>query len=380
MSDASPIPLSDTSFDEEVLRAAGDALASGWWSTGPRVEAFEQACAEFVGTRHAVAVSSGTAALHLALLAAGCGPGDEVVVPSLTFVAAANSVRHVGAEPVFCDIRGPEDLNLDADDVRAAITDRTRALLVLHYAGYPCDMDALRALAEEHDLVLLEDAAHALGATWRGEGCGSLGTAGCFSFFANKNLPIGEGGLVVTDDDAFAADVRLLRSHGMTTLTLDRKRGHAASYDVTSAGFNYRLDEVRAAMGAVQLRRLDGYNEARRRLVGLYREGIAPLDGVTMPFADPPPHTTSAAHLAVVLLPEGADRAAVRERMRAAGVQTSVHYPPIHTFTAYADVRGARPLPRTEGVEARLLTLPLFPHLRDDQVEAVLQALRDALV
>jgi dTDP-4-amino-4,6-dideoxygalactose transaminase len=240
-------------------------------------------------------------------------------------------------------------------------------------------MDALRALADEHGLVLIEDAAHALGARWRGEGCGSMGAAGCFSFFANKNLPIGEGGLVVTDDDAFAATVRLLRSHGMTTLTLDRARGHAASYDVTEAGFNYRLDEVRAAMGAVQLRRLDAYNAARRRLVGLYREGVAPLDGVTMPFADVPAHATSGAHLAVVLLPEGADRSGVRERMRAAGVQTSVHYPPIHTFSTYAGVGRVRPLPRTDDVAARILTLPLFPHLRDDQVDRVLGALRDAL-
>jgi dTDP-4-amino-4,6-dideoxygalactose transaminase len=373
------IPLSDTSFDEEVVRAASDALATGWWSTGPQVEAFEREFAAFVGSEHAVAVSSGTAALHVALLAAGCGPGDEVVLPSLTFVAAANVVRHVGATPVFCDIGGPDDLNLDPADVIAAVTERTKALIVLHYAGYPCDMDALRALADERGIVLVEDAAHALGATWRGQACGSIGAAGCFSFFANKNLPIGEGGMVVTADDAVAASVRLLRSHGMTTMTLDRARGHAASYDVQVEGFNYRLDEVRAAIGAVQLRRLEGYNEARRRIITRYRDAIASIGGVTMPFADVPQHATSGAHLAVVVLGGAVDRDAVRERMRSAGIQTSVHYPPIHTFSTYADIRAARSLPRTEDVAGRLLTLPLFPHLRDEQVEEVLGALRAAV-
>lgn len=379
MSRGPTVPLSDLSFDDEVLLAASDALVSGWWSTGPRVEAFEEAFATYVGSRHAVAVSSGTAALHLALLATGCGPGDEVIVPSLTFVAAANVVRHAGATPIFCDIRGPDDLNLDPGDVGAAVTERTKAVMVLHYAGYPCDMDSIGALADEHDLVVVEDAAHAPGATWRGKPCGSIAAAGCFSFFANKNLPIGEGGMVVTDDDAVAARLRLLRSHGMTTLTLDRARGHAASYDVRVAGFNYRLDEVRAGMGNVQLRRLDAYNEARRRIVLRYRAGVDSIDGVTMPFAEIPRHATTSAHLAVVLLPERADRDAVRERMRAAGIQTSVHYPPIHAFSAYEADGRARPLPRTDEVAGRLLTLPLFPHLRDEQVDDVLTELAAAL-
>ncbi len=380
MSPHPAVPLSDTSFDDEVLLAASDALGSGWWSTGPRVEAFEEAFARYVETTHAVAVSSGTAALHLALLATGCRPGDEVIVPSLTFCAAANVVKHVGATPVFCDIRGGDDLNLDPDDVCAAVTERTKAVMVLHYGGYPCDMDSLGALADEHGLVVVEDAAHAPGARWRGEPCGSIGAAGCFSFFANKNLPIGEGGMIVTDDGAVAASLRLLRSHGMTTLTLDRARGHAASYDVRVAGFNYRLDEVRAGMGNVQLRRLDAYNEARRRIVLRYRAGVDSIDGVTMPFRDVPPHATTAAHLAVVVLPEGADRDGVREHMRQAGIQTSVHYPPIHTFSAYAADEGTRPLPRTDEVAGRLLTVPLFPHLRDEQVDDVLGALAAALI
>ena len=178
-------------------------------------------------------------------------PGDEVILPSLNFVAAANSIGHTGATPVFCDISGPDDLNLDPADLEAAVAPSTKAVLLLHYGGYPCDVAAVRDFAEEHGLIVLEDAAHAPGARWHGEPCGSLGRVGCFSFFSNKNLPVGEGGMIVTDDDDLAQSLRLLRSHGMTTLTWERHRGHASSYDVVARGFNYRLDELRAAIGLV---------------------------------------------------------------------------------------------------------------------------------
>ena len=379
MIDDTRVPLSDISVDPEILETATAALASGWWSTGPKVEAFEQSFADALGSRHAVGVANGTAALHLAVLAAGCSAGDEVILPSLAFVAAANVVRHAGATPVLCDVCGGDDLNLDPVDVRAAITPRTKALLVLHYGGYPCDMDALLELADEHGLILIEDAAHAPLARWRGRACGTLGAVGCFSFFANKNLPVGEGGMVVTDDDGIASRVRLLRSHGMTTMTWDRARGHAGSYDVPFAGFNYRLDEVRAAIGLVQLDRLERQNEARRRIVSRYRDMVEAVDGLTMPYANVPSHAVSSAHLAVVLLPEHTDRAGVRERMLAEGVQTSVHYPPIHSFSGYESVARRRRLPRTDDVAGRLLTLPLFPHLRDDQAEHVVRTLRAAV-
>ena len=198
------VPLADIAVDDEVAAAADAAIRSGWWSMGPRVEEFERAFAELTGARHAVAVTNGTASLHLALLAAGCGPGDEVVLPSLNFVAAANSIRHVGATPVFCDVAGPHDLNHDPSDLERAVGPRTKALLVLHYGGYPCDLGSVLELAAGRGLVVIEDAAHAPGATWRGRGCGTVGQVGCFSFFSNKNLPVGEGGMVVTDDDAIA--------------------------------------------------------------------------------------------------------------------------------------------------------------------------------
>jgi dTDP-4-amino-4,6-dideoxygalactose transaminase len=371
------VPLSDIAVDDEILAAATATLASGWWSTGPRVAEFERAFARRVGAEHAIAVSSGTAALHLAAAACGCGPGDEVVMPALNFVAAASVVRHLGATPVFCDVLGEHDPNLDPADLEAAVGPRTKAIVALHYGGAPCDMDAVRDVADRHRLVVIEDAAHAPGATYRGRACGTLGAAGCFSFFSNKNLPIGEGGMVVTGDAELADRVRLLRSHGMTALSWDRAHGHAAGYDVLASGFNYRLDEARAAIGLVQLARLDAGNAARARLTDLYRERLAGVAGLTVPRAAAPPQTTSAEHLAVVVLPRGTERAAIRGALAERRIQTSVHYPPIHGFSAY---RGpGRPLPRTDDLGDRLLTLPLFPHMTEAQVHYVADALIDAL-
>jgi dTDP-4-amino-4,6-dideoxygalactose transaminase len=238
-------------------------------------------------------------------------------------------------------------------------------------------MDAVRDIAERHRLAVVEDAAHAPGAAYRGRMCGTLGSIGCFSFFANKNLPIGEGGMMLTDDDELAERLRLLRSHGMTTLTWDRHRGHASTYDVVLPGFNYRLDELRAAMGTVQLHRLPAENEGRARVVSRYREALDGRDGITMPFADLAERTPSY-HLAVVLLPEGTDRDAVRGALGQARIQTSVHYPPIHTFTAYA-TSSSRALPRTEAIAGRILTLPLYGRMTDEQIDAVVETLRQTL-
>ena len=355
-----------------------DVISSGWWSMGPKVLAFEAAFAEFCEVRHALAVANGTAALHLALLAAGCGPGDEVVLPSLNFVAAANTIAHTGATPVFCDVLGPDDLNLDPGDLAAAVGPRTKAVVVLHYGGFPCDMDAVREIADRRGLTVIEDAAHAPGGTWRGKMCGGLGLAGCFSFFSNKNLPIGEGGMIVTDDEDLADRIRLLRSHGMTTLTWERHRGHASSYDVVAQGFNYRLDELRAAMGLVQLNRLPAENAARSKIAARYREALDGVEGVTMPFREVAEGTTPAHHLAVVLLPKGR-RDDVRATLAERRIQTSVHYPPIHLFSQYREIGSERPLPRTEAVAERILTLPLFAHMRDEQVELVTRSVLEAL-
>jgi dTDP-4-amino-4,6-dideoxygalactose transaminase len=373
------VPLSDLLVSEQMVQAVAETVASGWWSMGPRVGEFERAYAEFLGCRHAIAVANGTAALHLALLAVGCGRGDEVVLPSLNFVAAANAVAHTGATPVFCDVVGEDDLNLDPGDLEAALSPATKAVIALHYAGFPCDVEAVKRICADRGIALIEDAAHAPGSRVsrvNGRMCGTVGSAGCFSFFSNKNLPVGEGGMVVTDDDALADSLRLLRSHGMTTLTWDRHRGHAHSYDVVAQGFNYRLDELRSAMGVVQLGRLPDDNAARARLSARYRDALDGGNGsLRMPFADRLGDEAYAHHLAVALVPEGTVRDDVRTRLAEARIQTSVHYPPIHRFSQYKEIGERRPLPRTDAVASRLLTLPLYAHMTDEQADYVVESL-----
>jgi dTDP-4-amino-4,6-dideoxygalactose transaminase len=370
------VPLSDVEVDAEIRNAVDAVVDSGWWSMGPKVEQFEEAFAAFCGSKHALAVSNGTAALHLALLAAGIGHGDEVIVPSLNFVAAANTIVNVGADPVFCDIVGPSDLNMNPSDVEAAVGPATKAIVVLHYGGFPCDIASVLEIAERHALTVIEDAAHAVGSTVAGRMCGTFGRAGCFSFFANKNLPVGEGGMVVTDDDELAAGIRLLRSHGMTTLTWERHKGHAHSYDVMRPGFNYRLDELRAAIGLVQLRRLPAANRARAEVSSRYRVGLDGANGILMPFAKQGEETISAHHLAVAVLPDKT-QASVRAFLAERRVQTSVHYPPIHGFSYYRD-RNRRRLGVTDDVSARLVTLPLFAHLSPEQADLVVDTLLEA--
>jgi dTDP-4-amino-4,6-dideoxygalactose transaminase len=371
------LPLSDIIVSDELAAAAREAVASGWWSMGPRVEEFERAFAEFVGSEQAFAVANGTAALHIALLAVGCGSGDEVVVPSLNFVAAANTIVHTGAKPVFCDIVSEDDLTMDPADVEAAITPATKAIVVMHYGGFACHMDAIREIASRNRVAIIEDAAHAPGATWRGQACGTLGAVGCFSFFSNKNLPVGEGGMVVTDDSDLAERIKLLRSHGMTTLTWDRERGHADTYDVVLPGFNYRLDELRAAIGLVQLGRVFDENESRGRILARYREGLDGRQGITIPFRDRDARAASH-HLAVAVLDQAIERTAIRAALRDARIQTSVHYPPIHRFSHYAS-SSTRDLPRTDAIAHRILTLPLYGAMRPEQVDRVVEAVLDAV-
>src|SRR3954471_4233619 len=283
------VPLADVVIAEEDLAAVIETYRSGWLSMGPRTEELEAAFASYTGAGHALAVANGTAALHLVTLAAGLGAGDEVIVPSLTFVATVNAVAYTGATPVFADIVSLTEPWLSAAAVEAAITPRTKAVMSMTYGGHAGETEALRALCEARGLLLLEDAAHAAGSRLDGRHLGTFGRAGAFSLFSNKNLAVGEGGLVVTDDDEIAAQVRLLRSHGMTTLTWDRHRGHASGYDVVALGFNYRMDEPRAALAARRLAKLDAENDARRELDARYRRrlgeaGIAcalePTDGL----------------------------------------------------------------------------------------------------
>jgi len=377
------IPLSDLTFGPEEEEAARSVLASGWLTMGERTAEFERLLGEALGAPRVLAVTNGTAALHLAYAALGLGPGDEVICPSLTFVATANAALLCGATVVLADVAGEHDLGLDPADVARKITPRTRAIAVVHYAGYPCDMDAIRALAAERGLAVVEDAAHAPLARWRGQALGTLGDVGCFSFFSNKNLAVGEGGAVVAGDDALLARMRLLRSHGMTTLTLERHKGHAFSYDVVEAGMNYRIDELRSAIGVVQLGRLAEGNRRRRELAARYHAELAAIPGVVVPYRDFYERGVGEAshHIMPVLLPEDAPREAVMTRMKAQGIQTSVHYPPIHRFSHHgASDRVRRDgLARTDAIAPRQLTLPLHPRMQDADVGAVCEALRASL-
>lgn len=373
------VPLSDVKFSSEELEAVRVVLESGWLTMGAVTEEFEREFAAYTGAKHALAVSNATAALHLACLALGIGAGDEVIVPSLTFVATANAVRYVGAEAVFADITSENDLTLSLESIKQQVTPRTKAVMVMHYAGYTCDMPCILAWAEEQGLAVIEDAAHASGSFLEGKHLGTWGKVGCFSFFSNKNLSTGEGGMIVTDDDALAERFRLLRSHGMTSLTWDRHQGHAWSYDVVTTGYNYRIDEIRSALGREQLCKLESYNARRRELTALYRELLAELcPALSVPFEN---HLgVSAHHIMPVLLPAGADRLRFMEGMKARGIQTSIHYPPVHTFTAYKEhAKGADQLPVTDEVAAREVTLPLYPTMTDEQVHLVVESAVAAL-
>ncbi|MEP6953909.1 MAG: DegT/DnrJ/EryC1/StrS family aminotransferase [Solirubrobacteraceae bacterium] len=369
------VPLADVIVPEEDIAAVADVYRSGWLSMGPQTEALEREFAAYAGARHALAVANGTAGLHLVCLGAGLGAGDEVIVPSMTFVATANAVRYTGATAVFADIAGLQEPWLDTAAVEAGITPRTRAILTMAYGGHPGQTAGLAALAREHGLALIEDAAHAVGARLDGRQVGTFGVAGAFSFFSNKNLAVGEGGMVVCDDDAVAARMRLLRSHGMTTMSWDRHRGHASGYDVVELGFNYRIDEPRAALARRRLMRLDDENARRAELDARYRELLADVDGVT-PALAPAAGVTRAHHLFTVVLDAAVDRTAFREALGGAGVQTSLHYPPIHSFSIY-DAAGAS-LPLTEEYGARAVTLPLFATMTEGQQDDVVDAVRAA--
>lgn len=365
---ASPwrIALADVSISEADRAAVMAVLDSGWLSMGPVTAQFEEDLRIFLGTEEALAVTNGTAALHLAAAALGLGPGDEVICPSLTFVASAAAMRQTGATVKLADAISTDDFTLNPDEVTRLLSPRTKAIVVMHYGGYPSSMADIMRLADEHGLFVIEDAAHAPGATLEGASLGTIGDAGCFSFFPNKNLTTGEGGAVVFRAREHSDRARLLRSHAMTTLTWDRHRGHATSYDVLDVGFNYRIDEIRAALGVSQLRRLPEFTETRRLIAHQYRARLSSHAGLDVPF--PTPRGRPSYHLAPILARSLEARDAIREMLRIERVQSSVHYPPIHRFSSYL---GAGPLPVTEEVADRVLTLPLHPGLTPEDVDDV---------
>jgi dTDP-4-amino-4,6-dideoxygalactose transaminase len=370
------IPLFDLRLTDGEVNAAADALRSGWLTMGPRCKAFEDEFAEHIGVRHALAMSSCTAALHLAYLAAGVGPGDEVIVPAITFVATAAAVRYCGGTPVLADIVGQHDLGMDPASVAERITPRTKAVCTVHYGGYASDVEALRELCDDRGIALIEDAAHSPSATARDGGpkLGAYGLVSAFSFFSNKVLSCGEGGLLATDDDDVAALARSLRSHAMTSGTWDRHRGHAAGYDVVGVGYNYRLDEPRAALLIERMKRLEDDIAARRGHVHRYRELLDGVGGLTVPFTAEEVDRSSC-YVMPVMLEDTESRPEVQKRLlERHGVQTSVLYAALQGLSAYQEL--AQPgLERSELAARTELTIPLYPHLATEDQDRVVAAL-----
>jgi dTDP-4-amino-4,6-dideoxygalactose transaminase len=362
-------PLSDIDLGKEEERGVLRVLRSRWLSTGPVTERFEKAFSEYLEGGHAIAVSNGTAALHLALASLGMREGDEVILPSFTFVATANSVRYIGAKPVFADIVGADDLNISPREIEKRITKKTKAILVMHYGGYPCDMQSILKIAKRRGLYVVEDAAHAPGAEYQGKKCGVLGDIGCFSFFSNKNLVTGEGGMVVTRSKEWAEKIRRMRSHGMEALSWDKYRGRLSSYDIRGLGYNYRTTEIQSALGLVQLKKLDRNNKRRKKLVEIYRKELQETREISIPFSRF--KGTPSYHLFPILVAPFVDRSRVMEKLKDFGIQSSIHYPPVHLFSLYRNQfdykRGD--VPKTEEVSEREITLPLHPRLDTGDVK-----------
>ncbi|MEN6411844.1 MAG: DegT/DnrJ/EryC1/StrS family aminotransferase, partial [Veillonellales bacterium] len=322
------VQLFKLNYDQREYDAVMDTLKSGWITMGQRTLDFEEAYATELGEgSKCLAVANGTAALHIAVLACGVRPGDEVIVPSLTFIADLNSVRVSGGEVVLGDVTSLQDWAMDPVDIERKITPKTKAVMIVHYAGYACDMDAIVDICRRHKLALIEDCAHSNGGTYRGRRLGTFGDISAWSFFSNKNLAVGEGGMIATRSESLFVKCKNLRSHGMTVASFDRMKGRAATYDVLEPGFNYRIDEVRASLGLVQLAKLPQANAARSALVARY---FARLDAMSEYLSVPFRHYnrgTPTYHIMPVLLDGRVDRAALIESMKEDGIQTSIHYP-----------------------------------------------------
>jgi dTDP-4-amino-4,6-dideoxygalactose transaminase len=373
--------LSDLDYGASEEDAVLRVLRGKWLSMGAETEAFESEFAASVGSKHAIAVANGTAALHLAFMALRLRAGDEVIQPAINFVAAANMTITTGATPVFADIEALNEPTISPAEISRCITSHTKAVVVMHYGGYLACMSSISEICRNHGIPLIEDACHAVGAEYvdpelkfpHGRTAGNLGDIGCFSFFSNKNMAVGEGGMITTNDDSMAQRIRLLRSHGMTTLTWDRHRGHADTYDVCLNGFNYRIDEIHAALGRVQLRKLQNNNKQRNRLVQEYKRQLNGLDGWDFPFADH--REGSSYHLAAFVAPDPDHRSRVVEALKKSRIQTSLHYPFIPGFKAF-EVNQADGLGCSREYVRRAFTLPLFPTMTISQVEEICSIIR----
>ena len=373
------VQLHKINYDEKEYQAVREVLDSGWLTISRKTQDFEAAFSDFLGyNAQCLAVSSGTAALHMALLACGIKAGDEIITPSLTFIADQNVTVMTGAENVLADISSMEDWSIDPDDIEKRVTPKTKMVMIVHYAGFACDMERIVSVCKRHNLLLIEDCAHTPGADYfaaagnGGQPLGTFGDISAFSFFSNKNISTGEGGMVVTRNTELFLNLKRLRSHGMSVPSFDRYKGRAVSYDVEIPGLNYRIHEISSALGLVQLKKLDDANNKRKNLVEHYYSRLDNISQVSVPyrnFSRGKPNY----HIMPILLSDSLDRMAIIETMKQDGVQTSIHYPAIQNFSAYKNkINGT---PKAEYVCAHELTLPLYPDMTDEEVDIVCDAL-----
>jgi perosamine synthetase len=365
-------------IEEDDIEAVADVLRSDYLTTGPVVDAFEEAFADFVGTEEAVAVANGTAALHAAMRALDIGSGDEVIVPAITFAATANSVVLEGGTPVFADME-PDTLLLDPESVAEKITDDTKAIVGVDYAGQPCRYDVLRELADAHDLVLLDDACHATGGFYKGDPVGSLADLNTFSFHPVKNMTTGEGGMITTDDSDWAREMREFRNHGITSTHHERAEQGSWVYEIPEAGYNYRLTDMQCALGMSQMKKLTGWVERRREIAAQYDAAFADVDAVEP--IKMREDATCAYHLYVIRLSLdmlSVGREEVFDALQAEGIGVNVHYIPVHYHPFYRENFGTEEglCPVAEAAYERILTLPVFPRMTDEDVRDVVRAVR----
>ena len=372
------LPYGRQTIDDDDIQQVVDVLKSDWLTTGPKVGEFERAFADFVGATHAVAVSNGTAALHTAMFALGIGPGDEVIVTPMTFAASANCVVFQGGTPVFADV-DPATLLLDPAKVEAKITPQTKAIVAVDYAGQPCDYDALVRIAQKHDLALVDDACHAVGGSYKGRAVGTLADLNTFSFHPVKHLTTGEGGMITTDDDEFAARMTVFRNHGITTDHRQRAEAGAFFYEMVDLGYNYRITDFQCALGISQLRKLPASIEKRQELAAMYDTAFAELDYVApLAVRDEVSH---AYHLYMVQFDTdklGMSRADIFRALRAENIGVNVHYIPVHLHPFYRDHYGTERglCPTAEAAYERLVTLPLYAQMTEFDVDDVVTAIR----
>ena len=372
------LPYGRQTLTEADVAAATEVLRSDWLTTGPKVAEFEEAIADYVDARHAVSFSSGTAALHAAVLAAGLKPGDEAITTPLTFCATANAALYGGGTPVFADVRD-ETLTIDPKEVERRITPRTKVLLPVDYAGQPADLDALLALADRHELIVIEDAAHALGAKYRSRMVGSISHMSVFSFHAVKHLTTGEGGMVTTNNGEFAQRLREVRNHGIDSDARARQADGQWHYEMTTLGFNYRLTDIACALGLAQLPRLPANLARRRAIAARYEKALTTVSSLALPIVEA--DVTSAWHLYPVRVDTSIDRAEVFNALRAEGLGVNVHYIPVHLHPYYRSRFGYRggEFPIAETASGRLISLPMFHGMTDEDVDDVILAVEKVM-